>query len=238
MPLHVDGVPPQEAGDLAPFRHGDLGVSCAGSEIDHEASPDRPWGAGHERIGLRGLLHLLLGGAPGSRRSHASPRVIRSSVVYYGRMRFGDKTSQQREGIAAPSPHLYSRPMSRLLNGRCAAWTRAIVLSFSVAMLGFAATGMSMRHGLAAHGVHATGAATQTTHGMPAGPCDGCRAGDKDMSGGTCAALCASTLAVLPFAESLPVPIVLRTGALLPVRSPTSHNDPPDPYPPRPAILS
>src|ERR1700674_2246868 len=32
--------------------------------LNYEASPDCPWPAGHGRIGLRGLLHLLLGSLP------------------------------------------------------------------------------------------------------------------------------------------------------------------------------
>src|SRR6266699_3688569 len=138
---------------------------------------------------------------------------------------FGDKKSQARVGIAGRTPRLYSPGMLRLLRSRCAGWTSAMVLSFSVAMLAFSVSGMGVTHAFAGS-LHAEAASGSAAHAAPAHPCDRCGGGDHDMSVPACSAVCAGAVAVL----STPA---------LPVSSPpSSHNDPPDPYPPRPAILS
>ena len=46
---------------------------CPIRGLNHEARPDCPWPAGHGRIGLRGLLHLLLGSLA-TNASHSRPQ--------------------------------------------------------------------------------------------------------------------------------------------------------------------
>ncbi len=102
-----------------------------------------------------------------------------------------------------------------------------MVLSFSLAMLAFSVSGMGVTH-----------AFTTAAHAAPAHPCDQCGGRDHDMSIPACSAVCAGAVAVLSTPAQPASVEIMRMGALPIVSSPTSHNDPPDPYPPRPAILS
>jgi len=127
--------------------------------------------------------------------------------------------------------------MLRLLRSRFAKWMSATILSFSVTMLAFTASGMGARHAIA-DTPDAKVTAAATVHAPQAPPCDQCAGGDNDMSSAACSALCASALAILPSPAPLPAISGMRTAVLPTVRSPASHNDPPDPYPPKPAVLS
>jgi len=127
--------------------------------------------------------------------------------------------------------------MLRLLRSRCAGWASAMVLAFSVAMLAFSLSGMGVRHAFAGS-LQAEVASGTAGHAAPTHPCDQCGGRDLDMSVPACSAVCAGAVAVLS-APALPASIeIMRTGTLPIVSSLTSHNDPPDPYPPRPAIPS
>src|SRR5216684_1737459 len=148
----------------------------------------------------------------------------------------GDKKSQPRVGIAGRTPRLYSPGMLLFLRSRCAGWTSAMVLSFSVAMLAFSVSGMGVTHAFT-DTLHAKSASETAAHAAPAHPCDQCGGRDHDMSIPACSAVCAGAVAVLS-APALPAILeVVRIGALPISSPPSSHNDPPDPYPPRPAIL-
>ena len=112
-----------------------------------------------------------------------------------------------------------------------------MVLSFSVAMLAFSVSGMGVTHAFAGS-LHAEAASGSAAHAAPAHPCDRCGGGDHDMSVPACSALCAGAVAVLS-TPALPASVeIMRMGALPISSPPSSHNDPPDPYPPRPAIPS
>jgi hypothetical protein len=73
---------------------------------------------------------------------------------------------------------------------------------------------------------------------MPmSGMCDGCGDDQKTMTAAACSALCASFVA-LPSIETMLEPPPVEAfdgfaGSLL-----TGHTVPPDPYPPRPVVLS
>jgi hypothetical protein len=126
--------------------------------------------------------------------------------------------------------------MLRLVRSRCAKWIGTMTLSFSVAMLAFSVSGMGAMHTVA-DSLDAKVSVAASGDPPKAPPCDQC-GGDHEMSAAACSALCASSLAVLPSPAMLPVLAVVRTGASPPAQFPASHNDPPDPYPPRPAIPS
>jgi hypothetical protein len=126
--------------------------------------------------------------------------------------------------------------MFRLLRSRYAKWVSAMILSFSVAMLAFSVSGVGAMHAMAGSSDTKVAAAASGDAPKPP-PCDQC-GGDHEMSAAACSALCASSLAVLPSPGPLPVMSVMRIAGMPTVRSPVGHNDPPDPYPPRPAIPS
>ena len=111
-----------------------------------------------------------------------------------------------------------------------------MTLSFSVAMLAFSVSGMGAMHAVVgSSNAEFTAAATGDAPKAP--PCDQCDR-DREMSAAACSVMCTGTLAVLPTPALLPVLAIVRTGASPAGQSPASHNDPPDPYPPRPAIPS
>ena len=149
----------------------------------------------------------------------------------------GDKESQARAAIAWPGSGVYGSSMRRLLRSRLAKRMSAMILSFSVAMLALSVSGMGVRHAFS-DTLHVKAVLGTGAPAAPAHPCDQCGGGDHDMSAAACSAACAGALAVLPAPGSLPVPVILRMAALPVVSSLASHNDPPDPYPPRPAIVS
>src|SRR6516225_10191261 len=113
---------------------------------------------------------------------------------------------------------------------------RVFVIALSVAL----ATGMAARsvQALATDvaAPAATGAATTDT-GMPmSGKCNGC-AGDEKAMAAACSALCSSAVAVLPVVVALG-PISVETIGCSAAPAATGHAFPPDPYPPRPIVLS
>ena len=82
----------------------------------------------------------------------------------------------------------------------------------------------------------ATAAATTDT-GMPmSGKCSGCAGDEKAMAAG-CSALCSSAVAVLPVVVAFG-PISVETIGPSATPAATGHAFPPDPYPPRPIVLS
>ena len=82
----------------------------------------------------------------------------------------------------------------------------------------------------------ATAAATTDT-GMPmSGKCDGC-AGDEKAMAAACSGLCSGAVAVLPVVVTFD-PISVETIDPSDTQAATGHAFPPDPYPPRPTVLS
>ncbi len=100
---------------------------------------------------------------------------------------------------------------------------------------------LALAVGLVAHGVRASdigvkmAAAAATDMPMP-GKCDGCGDDQKAMAA-ACSAYCGTVIA-LPFTgtafDAVPAEILRAFAG----PTPTSHTVPPDPYPPRPAVLS
>jgi len=96
--------------------------------------------------------------------------------------------------------------------------------------------------GLVSHGLRA--AETDVTMVMAAatdmpmsGKCDGCGDDQKAMTSAACSAHCA-TFAALPLIGTLFEPSSVETVRDFAGRTPAGHAIPPDPYPPRHAILS
>jgi len=113
---------------------------------------------------------------------------------------------------------------------------RVFVIALSVAL----ATGMAARSvqalAMDVAAPAATAAATTDT-GMPmSGKCDG-SAGDEKAMAAACSAVCSGAVAVLPLIVAFgPVPVETIGPSATPAA--TGHAFPPDPYPPRPTVLS
>jgi hypothetical protein len=115
---------------------------------------------------------------------------------------------------------------------------RLFVIVLSVAL----ATGLAMRSGQAvAMDVKTTApaAATVTTDvGMPAsGKCIGCAGTEKAMASAACSAFCGSAMASLSVVVAFS-PVCVDTVEPSIAAIATGRAVPPDPYPPRPTILS
>ena len=108
---------------------------------------------------------------------------------------------------------------------------RLFVLVISVAL----ATGLVAR---AVQPASSEVAAMAMSGDMPMhGKCDGCAGSEKAMPSAACAFAFCGLVAVMPVAitfESVAAGTIAPTAQ----RSATGHVFPPDPYPPRPAILS
>lgn len=98
---------------------------------------------------------------------------------------------------------------------------------------------LTLAVGLATHGVKAAQMSAQTAAAAMSAPMpDGCDACDQD--GDTmpaCAALCAAMIAVLPLPPDLVSAARAPAHPVLVLRT-TGLRGPPDPFPPKPSILS
>jgi hypothetical protein len=120
---------------------------------------------------------------------------------------------------------------------------RIVVFTLSAAM----AVGLSVHAVRATHaelkavGSNAVGAMTAVmpASSMPSSSkCDGCGGDQKAISPAACAAYCAGMMVALP-TVSVVFDVIPGTGPGHPaILIGTGHADPPDPYPPRPAVLS
>jgi hypothetical protein len=108
----------------------------------------------------------------------------------------------------------------------------ALILAAGLVMHGFAGLDMS------------SASATSMAAEMPmstdmpmSGQCDGCDGHEKGMSPTACSAFCSAVITVPSVAV---VFSTISIETLGPAAGPvvTGHADPPDPYPPRPTILS
>jgi len=113
---------------------------------------------------------------------------------------------------------------------------RLFVIVLSVAL----ATGVAVRSAQAlamdVAAPAATAAATTDTDMPMSGKCNGCAGDEKAMAAG-CFALCIGAVAVLPLVVALG-PISVETIGPSAAPAATGHAFPPDPYPPRPIVLS
>jgi hypothetical protein len=82
----------------------------------------------------------------------------------------------------------------------------------------------------------ATAAMTTDTGKPMSGKCSGC-AGDEKAMAAACSALCGSAVAVLPLVVAFG-PVSVETIGPSAAPAATGHAFPPDPYPPRPTVLS
>ena len=82
----------------------------------------------------------------------------------------------------------------------------------------------------------ATAAMTTDTGKPMSGKCSGC-AGDEKAMAAACSALCGSAVAVLPLVVAFG-PVSVETIGPSAAPPATGHAFPPDPYPPRPTVLS
>src|SRR5262249_14383404 len=111
---------------------------------------------------------------------------------------------------------------------------------FVIVVLADVATGVAVRsvQALAMDvAAPAAPAAATTDTDMPmSGMCDGC-AGDEKAMAAACSALCSGAVAVLPVVVAFE-PISVETIGPSATPAATGHAFPPDPYPPRPTVLS
>jgi hypothetical protein len=113
---------------------------------------------------------------------------------------------------------------------------RVFVIVLSVAL----ATGVAVRSvqaiAMDIAAPAATAAATTDTDMPMSGKCSGCAGDEKAMAAG-CSAFCSGAVAVLPLVVAFG-PISAETIGPSAAPSATGHAFPPDPYPPRPIVLS
>lgn len=108
---------------------------------------------------------------------------------------------------------------------------RLFVLLLSVAL----ATGLTARV-VQAGSMDMTAAAMATDMPMH-GKCDGCVGNEKAMAASACLVHCSSVVALPAMMVAVdPLPVSLVAPAVEPAA--TGHTAPPDPYPPRPIVLS
>ncbi len=100
----------------------------------------------------------------------------------------------------------------------------AVLFGISVVGHGFAATSMSMSM---------TGAMPADMSADNSMDCDG-----KDVRKPNCFALCAGAIAILPDPAPLPVAAMVQAVADAPARFLPSQDRSPEPYPPKPLILT
>jgi len=96
--------------------------------------------------------------------------------------------------------------------------------------------------GLVAHGVRAADSGIKMAASMAIdmpmpGKCDDCGDNQKAMAAGACSAYC-GTMVALPLFGSIFDVRPAETLRHLAEPNPTGHSTRPDPYPPRPAVLS
>jgi hypothetical protein len=101
---------------------------------------------------------------------------------------------------------------------------------------------LALAMGLVAHSVRAADMDVKMTMpvagdmAMP-GKCDGCRSGNDKMSGAACAVPCGSLMAI-SVADFLLPALPIAASHWVDAQGMAGSNPPPDPYPPRPLILS
>jgi hypothetical protein len=102
--------------------------------------------------------------------------------------------------------------------------------------------GLTFVVGLVPHGLLAAGADVKMVMAAAAdmpisGKCDGCGNDSKAMSSAACSAYCGSFVA-LPVTGTTFEPASVETVGDFAGPTPPGHTVPPDPYPPKPAVLS
>jgi len=141
---------------------------------------------------------------------------------------------KRQSALRGPLEHHASDCYFKLMHSEVARRLFAIVLSVALA------TGVAVRsvQALAMDVAAAAATAAATTDiGMPmSGKCSGC-AGDEKAMAAACSAVCSGAVAVLPLVVAFG-PISVETIGPSAAPAATGHTAPPDPYPPRPIVLS
>jgi hypothetical protein len=115
---------------------------------------------------------------------------------------------------------------------RMSTYLAAVVLAVGLVAHGFAGPDMVIKS------VVTAAADMPMSSEMPmSGKCDGCAGDEKGVAPAACSAFCSAVIAVPSVAavfDAVPIgTLVPSAGAIG-----TGHADPPEPYPPRPSILS
>jgi hypothetical protein len=113
---------------------------------------------------------------------------------------------------------------------------RVFVIVLSIALATGAAVRSAQAIAMDATAPAETAAATTDTDIPMSGKCDGC-AGDEKAMAAACSAVCSGAVAVLPVVVAFGV-VCVETVDFSAVRPATGYSFPPDPYPPRPIVLS
>jgi len=113
---------------------------------------------------------------------------------------------------------------------------RLFVIVLSMTLVTGAAVRSAQTIAMDATAPAATAAATTDTDMPMSGKCSGCAGDEKAMAAG-CSALCSSAVAVLPVVVAFG-PVSVETIGPSATPAATGHAFPPDPYPPRPIVLS
>jgi len=114
----------------------------------------------------------------------------------------------------------------------------ALALAGGLVVHGFAGPEMALKSTIAAKSTMASAGDVPMSTDMPMpGKCNGCAGDEKGVASAACSAFCVTLIALPSVAAVLDV---VPAEALDPAveSHATGHADPPDPYPPRPTILS
>jgi hypothetical protein len=134
--------------------------------------------------------------------------------------------------LAMTSANCYGDPMLPEKTRRISALLSALVLAVGLVAHGFAGPDIVVQSAVTA----AIDVPMSGDMPMP-GKCDGCAGDEKGVALAACSAFCGAVIAA-PSVMAIFVAVPIETlapsaGAIF-----TGHTDPPDPYPPRPTILS
>jgi hypothetical protein len=134
--------------------------------------------------------------------------------------------------LAMTCANCYCNQMLPEKTRRISALLAALVLAVGLVTHGFAGPDIVVQSA-------ATAAIDMPMSGdmpMP-GKCDGCAGDEKGVAPAACSAFCGAVIAapsVMAIFDAVPIETLAPSaGAIF-----TGHTDPPDPYPPRPTILS
>lgn len=111
------------------------------------------------------------------------------------------------------------------------------VRRIAVLLLALALTAGWMSHGVRAADMGVKMAVAAASDMPISGKCDGCGGGHDSMQAGTCFAYC-GPVSALPSAPAVCDVLPVDTVQYRPVLPGTGWGAPPDPYPPRPSVLS
>jgi hypothetical protein len=114
----------------------------------------------------------------------------------------------------------------------------ALALAGGLVVHGFAGPEMALNSTITAKSIVAASGDMPMSTDMPMpGKCNGCAGDEKGVAPSACSAFCATVISLPSVALVLDVVPAETLDPATALHS-TGHADPPDPYPPRPSILS